>query len=211
MKYRYVAFEGNIGAGKTTLSKQMAKRWEAKLLLEQFEDNPFLASFYSNAEKYAFALEMSFLAERYQQLSREIQQTQLFTEMVVADYAPFKSLIFAGQTLDHAEYGVYKKMHQLLYAQLPNPDILIYIHHPLDVLKENIAKRGREYEREISDDYLLRIDKAYFDFFKSRPDLITLVVEPKSVNFAYSEEFQKFIDELLDWNWSPGRHIVQQN
>ncbi len=211
MKNRFVAFEGNIGAGKTTLVKQLAKRWNAKMFLEQFEDNPFLPSFYKDPEKYAFPLEMSFLAERYQQLSREVMQTNLFSERMISDYAPYKSLIFAGQTLDHAEYGVYRKMHQLLFAQVPNPDIVVFLHLPVERLLRNIAKRGREYEQKIEPDYLYRIEKGYYDFFRTRPDLITLVLEPKDDDYANSGKFYSFIDELLEWNWSPGKHVVRQD
>lgn len=211
MKYRYIAIEGNIGAGKTTLSKELSNRWNARLVLEQFEDNPFLASFYKDPDKYAFPLEMSFLAERYQQLTRQIHQTELFAERILADYAPFKSLIFAGKTLDHAEYSVYKKMHQLLYAQVPNPDLIIFIHQPMEQLMKNISKRGRSYESEISEQYLRDVESGYFDFFRSRQDLTTLVIEPKTDNYAYDESFHQFVDELLEWNWSPGRHVVQQD
>lgn len=209
MKDRYIAFEGNIGAGKTTLVKNLAPRWGARLILEQFEDNPFLPSFYSNPEKYAFPLEMSFLAERFQQLSREIQQTELFSERIIADYAPYKSLIFAGHTLDHAEFSVYKKMHHLLFAQVPYPDIVIYLHQDIDTLMENISKRGRSYENQISPDYLKSVEKGYFDFFHSRPDLVTLVLEPPHADFANDESFYLHLEELLEWNWSPGRHIIE--
>lgn len=208
MKNRFIAFEGNIGAGKTTLVKNLAKKWNARLFLEQFEDNPFLPSFYSNPDKYAFPLEMSFLAERYQQLNREVQQTELFSEQVLADYAPFKSLIFAGHTLDSAELSVYRKMHNLLFSQVPNPDILIYLHVEIDQLHRNIAKRGREYEREITSEYLRAVEKGYFDFFRTRPDLVTLVIKPKDQDYANSESFFEFIEEQLEWNWSPGRHII---
>ncbi|NVK28381.1 MAG: deoxynucleoside kinase [Flavobacteriia bacterium] len=211
MKNRFIAFEGNIGAGKTTLVRNLARKWNARMFLEQFEDNPFLPSFYENPEKYAFPLEMSFLAERFQQLNREVTQTELFSERIIADYAPYKSLIFAGKTLDHAEYGVYRKMHQLLFQQVPYPDVVIYLHVPIERLLQNIEKRGRSYEREISPEYLLSIEKGYFDFYRSRPDLVTLVVEPASSDYANDEEFMVFIDELLEWNWSPGRHIVQQD
>lgn len=211
MKNRFIAFEGNIGAGKTTLVNQLADRWSAKKFLEQFQDNPFLPSFYENPEKYAFPLEMSFLAERYQQLNREVHQTELFSERILADYAPYKSLIFAGHTLDHAEFGVYKKMHQLLFSQVPYPDIVVYIHLSVDRLLKNIAKRGRPYEQNIESEYLLKVEKGYFDFFRSRPDLVTLVIEPKGDDYANDTNFHAFIDELLEWNWSPGRHVVQQD
>ncbi|KAB2805325.1 deoxynucleoside kinase [Phaeocystidibacter luteus] len=211
MKNRFIAFEGNIGAGKTTLVRNLARRWNAKMFLEQFEDNPFLPSFYENPEKYAFPLEMSFLAERFQQLNREVRQTELFSERIIADYAPYKSLIFAGKTLDHAEYGVYKKMHQLLFQQVPYPDVVIYLHIPVERLLKNIEKRGRSYEQDIDPEYLDSIEKGYFDFYRSRPDLVTLVVEPAGDDYANDEKFMAFVDELLEWNWSPGRHVVQQD
>ncbi|NVK05680.1 MAG: deoxynucleoside kinase [Flavobacteriia bacterium] len=209
MKNRFIAFEGNIGAGKTTLVKNLAKRWNAKLFLEQFEDNPFLPSFYTNPEKYAFPLEMSFLAERYQQLVREVQQTELFSERIIADYAPYKSMIFAGHTLDAAELSVYRRMNNILFSQVPNPDVVVYLHLEVDQLLENIKKRGRSYEQEISPDYLKSVEKGYFDFFRSRPDLVTLVVKPSDTDYANSSDFHAFIDEQLEWNWSPGRHVLE--
>lgn len=209
MANRYVAIEGNIGAGKTSLVKALGKRWDCKLLLEQFEDNPFLPSFYENPEKYAFPLEMSFLAERYQQISRSVQQTDLFADLVLADYMPHKSLIFAGKTLDHAEYGVYKKMHQLLYVQLPQPDIVIYIHRPLSVLRKQIEERGRVFEKEIKSSYLESLEEGYFEYFRGRPELVTLVVEPAGDRYAWDSEFHQRIEDLLEWNWSPGLHVVE--
>lgn len=167
-QFNYMAIEGNIGAGKTSLATKIAQDFNAKLILERFRDNPFLPKFYEDAARYAFPLEMSFLADRYQQLVDDITQLDLFKESVIADYDVNKSLIFAGITLPEEEYALYKKLFQVMHKELPKPDIYIYLYQNTERLLENIKKRGRKYERSIPAEYLQKLNTGYFEFIKSQ-------------------------------------------
>lgn len=164
----YLAIEGNIGAGKTSLSMQIAEEFEGKLILERFKDNPFLPKFYEDASRYAFPLEMSFLADRYQQFLDDIRQLDLFSDFIVADYDVYKSLIFAEVTLQAEEFDLYKKLFNLMHKEIPRPDLYIYLHQDTERLLENIKKRGRSYEQQISAEYLKKINQGYLEFIKSQ-------------------------------------------
>ena len=157
LNYKYIAIEGNIGSGKTTLATKIAEDFNAKLILEQFSDNPFLPKFYENPKQYGFTLEMSFLTERYQQMREQLAQTDLFKEFVVSDYDIFKSLIFSKVTLTDDEFVLYRKLFYILYSQIIKPDLYVFLYQNTDRLIENIKKRGREYEQNISPDYLKKI------------------------------------------------------
>ncbi|HRX32118.1 MAG TPA: deoxynucleoside kinase, partial [Tenuifilaceae bacterium] len=151
---QYLVIEGNIGAGKTTLATMLANELNAKLTLEQFSDNPFLPKFYQNPERYSFPLELSFLAERYRQLNVDLRSTSLFHNITIADYFFMKSLIFAQNTLTGDELQLYKQLFNIIYSSLPKPDLYVYLHLPTEKLLKNIEKRGREYEKTITADYL---------------------------------------------------------
>ena len=148
-KYNYIAIEGNIGAGKTSLASLMSDEFNARVVLERFADNPFLPKFYEDKERFAFPLEMSFLADRYQQLSDDLAQFNLFKNLIVSDYYIFKSLIFAQVTLQKEEYALYRKMFDIMYKEISKPDLYIYLYQNTDRLLENIKKRGRDYEQNI--------------------------------------------------------------
>ncbi|QQX77955.1 MULTISPECIES: 2-amino-4-hydroxy-6-hydroxymethyldihydropteridine diphosphokinase [Aequorivita] len=167
-QYNYIAIEGNIGAGKTSLATKIANDFNAKLILERFKDNPFLPKFYEDAARYAFPLEMSFLADRYQQLVDDITQFDLFKESVIADYDVNKSLIFAGITLPEEEYALYKKLFQVMHKDVPKPDKYIYLYQNTDRLLENIKKRGRKYEQSIEASYLQKLNAGYLEFIKNQ-------------------------------------------
>lgn len=164
----YVVIEGNIGAGKTSLSRQIAEEFGGKLILERFKDNPFLPKFYEDASRYAFPLEMSFLADRYQQFLDDIRQLDLFSDFVIADYDIYKSLIFAEVTLQPEEYDLYKKLFNLMYKDVSRPDLYVYLYQNTDRLLQNIKKRGRSYEQDIQADYLKRINQGYLEFIKNQ-------------------------------------------
>ena len=164
----YLVIEGNIGAGKTSLSKLIAKDFGGKLILERFKDNPFLPKFYEDAASYAFPLEMSFLADRYQQFLDDIRQFDLFSDFVVADYDIYKSLIFAEVTLQPEEFDLYKKLFNLMYKDVSRPDLYVYLHQNTERLLQNIKKRGRSYEQDIQADYLKRINQGYLEFIKNQ-------------------------------------------
>lgn len=164
----YLVIEGNIGAGKTSLSNQIAEEFGGKLILERFKDNPFLPKFYEDASRYAFPLEMSFLADRYQQFLDDIRQLDLFSDFVVADYDIYKSLIFAEVTLQAEEFDLYKKLFNLMYKDIARPDLYVYLYQNTDRLLQNIKKRGRSYEQDIQADYLKQINKGYLEFIKTQ-------------------------------------------
>ncbi|PVW17225.1 2-amino-4-hydroxy-6-hydroxymethyldihydropteridine diphosphokinase [Marixanthomonas spongiae] len=182
--FNYIAIEGNIGAGKTSLATQMATDFNAKLILERFKDNPFLPKFYKDQQRYAFPLEMSFLADRYQQLLEDIKQFDLFKECVIADYDAYKSLIFAKVTLAEEEYALYKKLFHLMHKELPKPDVYIYLYQNTERLLENIKKRGRTYEQSIQADYLKKINEGYLEFIKNQHDERIKIIDISALDFV---------------------------
>ncbi|WP_026935181.1 2-amino-4-hydroxy-6-hydroxymethyldihydropteridine diphosphokinase [Christiangramia echinicola] len=180
----YIAVEGNIGAGKTSFSTMISEDFNAKLILERFKDNPFLPKFYENKERYAFPLEMSFLADRYQQLSDDLAQYDLFKDFVISDYDVFKSLIFAKITLHEDEYSLYHKLFHLMYKELVKPELYIYLYQNTDRLLENIKKRGRDYEQNIQPEYLIDINKSYLNFIKSQSNMKVQVIDISGLDFV---------------------------
>ncbi|MEM8521950.1 2-amino-4-hydroxy-6-hydroxymethyldihydropteridine diphosphokinase [Flavobacterium sp. PL12] len=192
-QFNYVAFEGNIGAGKTTLATKIAEDFNAKTVLERFADNPFLPKFYKDQNRYAFPLEMSFLADRYQQLSDDLAQFDLFKDFIVADYHIFKSLIFAKITLADDEYRLYRNLFDIIYKEMPKPDLYIYLYQNSERLLQNIKKRGRSYEQEIPADYLDKINSGYLDYIKSQTDLNVLIIDVSDRDFVKNQEDYLFI------------------
>lgn len=183
-QFNYVAFEGNIGAGKTTLATKIAEDFNAKSVLERFADNPFLPKFYKDQNRYAFPLEMSFLADRYKQLSDDLSQFDLFKDFVVADYHIFKSLIFAKITLADDEYRLYSNLFHIIYKEMPKPDLYVYLYQNSERLLQNIKKRGRSYEQEIPAEYLDKINTGYLDYIKSQTDLNVLIIDVSDRDFV---------------------------
>lgn len=193
----YIAIEGNIGAGKTTLATKIAEDYNAKTVLERFADNPFLPKFYKDQSRYAFPLEMSFLADRYQQLSDDLAQFDLFKDFVVADYHIFKSIIFAKVTLQEDEFRLYKTMFDIMYKDMPKPDLYVYLYQNTERLLSNIKKRGRTYEQEIPATYLEKINKGYLDYIKSQTNLNVLIIDISDLDFVKKQQDYVFIlDEI---------------
>ena len=192
-QFNYIAIEGNIGAGKTTLSTKLSEDCNAKLVLERFADNPFLPKFYKDQSRYAFPLEMSFLADRYQQLSDDLAQFDLFKDFVVADYHIFKSLIFAKVTLQEDEFRLYKTMFDIIHKEMPKPDLYVYLYQNTERLLENIKKRGRSYEQEIPADYLEKINQGYLDYIKTQTDLNVLIIDVSDLDFVKKQEDYVFL------------------
>ncbi|GGE36843.1 2-amino-4-hydroxy-6-hydroxymethyldihydropteridine diphosphokinase [Psychroflexus planctonicus] len=180
----YVAIEGNIGAGKTSLASLISEDYNAKLITERFKDNPFLPKFYEDQNRYAFPLEMSFLADRHQQLLDDISQYDLFSDFVVADYDVYKSLIFAKVTLQEDEYSLYKKVFDIMYKELPKPDLYVYLYQNTERLLENIKKRGRSYEQNIAPDYLEKINRGYLNFIKSQQQINIKIIDISDKDFV---------------------------
>lgn len=208
MDYQFIAIEGNIGSGKTFLAKKLATQFNAKLVLERFSDNPFLPKFYKEPEKYAFALELSFLAERYRQLKEKLIDGELFSEFTVSDYVISKCAIFARTNLKDDEYDLFMKLYHIMYNTLPQPDILLYLHLDVDKLQQRIHKRGRAYEKSISNEYLEKIKEGYFSFFKRQQELTILVVDYSNADFIHNEaDFTKLL-EALEKKYQPGIHRI---
>lgn len=183
-KYNYIAVEGNIGAGKTSLASLMSDEFNARVVLERFADNPFLPKFYEDKERFAFPLEMSFLADRYQQLSDDLAQFDLFKNFIVSDYYIFKSLIFAQVTLQKEEYALYRKIFDIMYREISKPDLYIYLYQNTNRLLDNIKKRGRDYEQNIEASYLQKIHDGYSGFIKTEQDLNTLIIDVSGLDFV---------------------------
>ena len=183
-KFKYIAIEGNIGAGKTSLAKKISIDFNSKLILERFADNPFLPKFYEDPDRYAFTLEMSFLAERYQQITDDLSQLNIFNDSIVSDYDIFKSLIFSKITLSEDEFALYRKLFFSMYKDILKPDLYIYLNQNIDRLKENIKKRGRDYEQNIDSKYLKSINAGYLDFHKTQTDLNIKIIDINNMDFV---------------------------
>lgn len=194
-----LAIEGNIGVGKTTLAKKISEEFNAKLVLERFADNPFLPKFYADKSRYAFPLEMSFLADRYQQFTDDTQQFDLFKKFMVSDYDIFKSLIFAKVTLGTEEYALYRKLFNYMYKEVKKPDLYVYLHQDTQRLLENIRKRGRDYEQQIAAQYLEEINKGYVEFLKTIPESNRLVIDVTNLDFVDRRtDYERVLDSLMN-------------
>lgn len=207
MKYSFITIEGNIGAGKTTLSNLLAKHYNARLVLEQFADNPFLPKFYEDPKQYAFPLELFFMAERFKQLKDLIQQKDLFQTVTISDYLFTKCLLFAKVNLPDDEFRLYQRLFEIIHQQLLQPDILIYLHAPVNRLQQNIRKRGREYEQSIPDDYLFSIQETYTHYIKQH-NLKTLFVDASNADFLGNEKHLQVITDALEKDYEAGQHYL---
>jgi 2-amino-4-hydroxy-6-hydroxymethyldihydropteridine diphosphokinase len=196
-KYNYIAIEGNIGAGKTSLATKIAQNFNAKFILERFADNPFLPKFYQDAQRYAFTLEMSFLADRYQQISDDLSQLDLFKDFIVSDYDIFKSLIFSKITLNQDEFKLYRKLFYLMYKDIAKPELYVYLYQNTERLQENIKKRGRKYEQNIDNEYLEKINSGYLDFLKNQTELNVKIIDISNRDFIKNREDYLFVLDAI--------------
>ena len=207
MKYSFITVEGNIGAGKTTLSHLLAEHYNARLILEQFADNPFLPKFYEDPKQYAFPLELFFMAERFKQLKELIQQRDLFQSVTISDYLFTKCLLFAKVNLPADEFNLYQRLFDIIHQQLLQPDILIYLHAPVTRLQQNIRKRGRTYEQSIPDEYLFSIQETYTHYIKQH-NLKTIFVDASNADFLSNEKHLQVIIDALDKDYEMGQHYL---
>ncbi len=207
MKYNFVTVEGNIGAGKTTLAHLLSKHYNSKLILEQFADNPFLPKFYENPDQYAFPLELFFMAERYKQLKDLLQTKDMFQTVTISDYLFTKCLLFAKVNLADEEFRLYQKLFEIINPQIIQPDILIYLHCPVNKLQENIKKRNREYEQAIPSDYLFSLQETYTQYIKQH-NIKTLFVDASNADFLENEAHFKIITDALDKEYEHGQHYL---
>lgn len=208
LKYNYIAIEGNIGAGKTTLATRLSVDFNARLILERFEENSFLPKFYEQPEIYAFPLEMSFLADRYQQLREKLTMQELFSTFTVSDYFIDKSLIFARNNLKTDEFNLYSRLFQIISAFLPKPDLLVYLYLDIPHLQQNIRKRGREYEQQIQPAYLEQIQAGYLNHFRMLSGTRILIIDTSNVDFLENgKDYSSFL-ELIGRDYDPGIHRI---
>ncbi|MFL5787780.1 MAG: deoxynucleoside kinase [Flavisolibacter sp.] len=207
MNYSFITIEGNIGAGKTTLAHLLSKHYNARLVLEQFADNPFLAKFYESPGQNAFPLELFFMAERFKQLKELIQQKDLFQNITISDYLFTKCLLFAKINLPDDEFRLYQILFEIIHQQLVQPDILIYLHAPVQKLQQNIKKRNRPYEQNIKDDYLFSIQETYTHYIRQH-NIKTLFVDVSNADFLSNEKHLKTILDALEVDYSQGQHFV---
>ncbi len=205
MQYHYIAIEGNIGAGKTTLAHLLAKKLNARLVLEQFADNPFLPNFYDNPKQNAFPLELFFMAERYKQLKNMINKTDLFQSITVSDYFFSKCLLFAKVNLSEEDFRLYQKMFDIMQQHLVFPDIIIYLHSTVQKLQKNIKKRNRLYEQNIADKYLFSIQETYTSYIKQH-NLKTIFIDAADSDFLGNEQHLEIVVNALKGNIESGQH-----
>ncbi len=194
---RFLVIEGNIGAGKTTLAFKFSEEFNAKLVLEQFAENPFLPKFYQDQERYSFPLELSFLADRYHQIKKEVLNLDLFHSFLVADYYFAKSAIFAQNTLKDDEYRLFRQIFDIIFESMPKPDLYVYLHSNTDKLLQNIKNRGREYEKNIQPDYLEKIKNGYFSYFKKVTSFPVLVVDVNNIDFVENQGHYEQLKQLV--------------
>jgi deoxyguanosine kinase len=206
MNYHFITIEGNIGAGKTTLAHLLAKHFNARLVLEQFTDNPFLSKFYENPQQYAFPLELFFLAERYKQLKELIHTKDMFQHVTISDYLFTKCLLFAKVNLPEEEFRLYQKLFEIIQHQLIQPDIIIYLHSPVSKLQQNIKKRNRSYEQGISDEYLFKLQETYTNYIKQH-NIKTLFIDAINADFLGNEKHFNIVLNALEKNYEEGQHF----
>ena len=209
MKYKYLVIEGNIGAGKTSLASLLAEETGSRLVLEAFSDNPFLAKFYEDPDRYAFQLELSFLSERYQQIKKELGHPDLFGQPVISDYFLAKSFIFSKYNLKDDEMKLFEKLFSIINLQAPKPDLYVYLHLPVERLLENIRQRGRSYEKHIQYEYLKEVQEGYFGFFKSQQEMKILVIDTSRLDFVNkNSDFLKMKKVILQGEYSVGLNTL---
>jgi deoxyadenosine/deoxycytidine kinase len=208
MQYNFIAIEGNIGAGKTSLATKIAQDYNAHLILEQFEENSFLPKFYKEPEKYAFPLEMSFMAARYQQLKDQLLSMDLFKTFTISDYFIIKSLIFARKNLPPDEFKLYSNFFNIIYQQLPKPELLVYLYVKTDRLQSNIKMRGRPYEQNIQNEYLDKIQDGYFEFIRQQKNLRILILDTNKLDFVNRPEDYRKILDVMGRSYPTGVHRI---
>ena len=206
--YSFIAIEGNIGSGKTSLANKLASDLQARLVLEEFEDNSFLPKFYKDARRYAFPLEMSFLAARFNQLKGQLNEQDLFTKHTVSDYLFAKCLLFSKVNLDEDEYELYSKVFSIIQLQLRKPDLLVYLHNPVEKLLWQIKNRGRTYEQEISPEYLESLQTAYFEYLNQQNDQRILILDCSALDYVSRETDYLLIKDAISKDYEMGIHTI---
>jgi len=208
VRYNFITIEGTIGAGKTTLANMLAKEFNAKLILEEFENNPFLPKFYEDKARYGFPVELYFMAERFQHLKKLLSEADIFKTFTIADFLFQKSLIFAQQNLSDDEEKLYRMLFDIINPSLPKPDLILYLYAPVDKLLENIKKRGRDYEQNIEPEYLDKIQTAYLSYFKTLTNQPIVLLNCSRLNWVDNTAHYGQVVELLHTPFEPGVHYL---
>lgn len=208
MQYNFITIEGCIGAGKTTLAQKLAADLNGKLILERFEDNPFLPRFYEDPKRHAFPVELYFMAERFQHLKKLLSEADIFKSFTVSDFLFQKSLIFAMQNLHNDEAKLYRMLFDIINTSLPKPDLVLYLYAPVEKLMQNIQKRGREYEKAIQPAYLETIQNGYLEYFKHQQHSRVVLLDTTALNFVDNPEHYRQVIDTLSEPFGPGLHYV---
>lgn len=206
LPYQYICIEGNIGAGKTTLTQMLSRKWDAYPIFEQFTDNPFLPKFYENQERYAFQVELFFMTERYKQMEQLNIHADLFDQLFIADYFFYKTLLFASKTLYEDEFRLFKRLFDVMAKSTPQPDLLVYLHRHVDILHHQINKRGRRMESAIQLDYLIQVQDAYLEYFRNVTHFPILIIEAHELDFEYNPKDFSLIQDVISQHYRPGVH-----
>ena len=207
LPYSYIAVEGLIGAGKTTLAKRLAAELGGRLVLEEFDDNPFLPRFYEDPKRYGFSVELSFLAQRYHQLKRVTEQ-DLFSNCTIADYSLGKSLVFANVTLQNDEYALFRDLYSIMYGDLPRPELILYIHLDMTRAKDRIRSRGRSYEQSIPIAYLEQLQVRYLDHLQKLTEDRVLVVDLKEHDLMNDPLVYKKLVDTISLDLPKGYQVI---
>ena len=210
-KYNFIAIEGNIGAGKTTFCNRIADDFNCQLILESFEDNPFLPFFYQNPERYAFPVELFFMTERHKQLQEGLLEQELFKKGTIADYFFLKTLLFARNNLKTEERRLFSRLFDVLNNSFPKPDLLVYLHRSVDILRDNIDRRGRAYEKDITNEYLQKIQNTYFEFFRTEMSIPILIVDIERADFLNDDTTYNKLLELMMQDYKLGINYITAN
>ena len=204
--YKFIAIEGNIGAGKTTLCNRLSAQYGCALVLEQFTDNPFLPPFYEQPERYAFPVELFFMTERHKQLLEHFSRPEFFVPFTVADYFFVKTLLFAKNNLSEEEFRLFQRLFNVLNSTFPKPDLLIYLHRPVEVLLKQIKKRGRDFEQSISGEYLEEIQTAYLAYLRQETGTPVVILELGDADFQSNNDVFHQVSSVLQQRFTEGLH-----
>lgn len=204
--YNYISIEGNIGTGKTSFCKAMQDEYNCKLVLETFNDNPFLPLFYKDPQRYAFTVELFFMTERHKQLQNHLLSQDLFFDFTVSDYYFSKTLLFARNNLEEEEFRLFQKLYTVLNQTFPKPDLLVYFHRNVDILMENIKKRNREFEKGITREYLIQIQNSYFEYFRNILSFPVVILDLGDIDFVNNPKAFHEVKSILTKKHNPGVH-----
>ena len=201
---KYIVVEGPIGVGKTSLANKLALEWDAELVLENVDDNPFLSKFYKNSRQVSFQTQLYFLLTRTRQV-QAFKQRDIFATARVSDFMLQKDRLFAQVTLNNEEYDLYDQLYSYMTVDIPKPDLIIYLQAPADILLKRIKKRGRDFEKYITKDYLEKLNSVYLKFFSTYNGSPLLIVNAEDIDFVNN---QKDYNNLLDKIYSvdKGKH-----